>query len=63
MRKDAPNYWKNKYRELLEKHVRLGEAILQAIKNIEPKNKTKPPKTIALQMTKKAANKRLDNKN
>jgi hypothetical protein len=45
MRKGAPNYWKNKYRELLEKHVRLGEAILQAIKNIEPKKKTKPPKT------------------
>jgi len=41
MRKDAPNYWKNKYLQLLEKHVQLGEAILKAMENIEPKKKIK----------------------
>ena len=42
--KDNKDYWRNKYFELLEKHVRVGEAILKAMKNIEPKKKTKPSK-------------------
>jgi len=39
--KDNKNYWRDRYCELLEKHVRLGEAILKALENIQSKKKTK----------------------
>ena len=32
-------YWKNKYIQLLEKYMLLGEAILKAMKNIVPKKR------------------------
>jgi len=41
------DHWKNKYLQLLEKYTRLGEVILKALENIEPKKKVKPSKTPA----------------
>jgi hypothetical protein len=37
-------YWRDKYYELLEKHVQSGEAILKAMKNTASKKNTKPSK-------------------
>jgi len=38
------DYWKNKYLQLLEKHVQLEEAILKVMQQIAPQEKTKPSK-------------------
>ena len=45
--KDNKDYWRDKYLALLEKHTRLGEAILKALENIEPKKKSRCGKAIS----------------
>ena len=42
--KDNKNHWRDKYLLLLEKHTKLGEAILKALENIKAKKKTKTSK-------------------
>jgi hypothetical protein len=38
------NYWRDKFRELLEKHVALSERFLKEKKSTKIKNKSKPSK-------------------
>ncbi len=39
MRKDAPNYWKNKFIQLLEKHVGLTEEMIKLKQSLNKKSK------------------------
>ncbi len=43
MRRDEPNYWKNKFIQLLEKHVGLSEEMIKLKQSLR-KKKTKPTK-------------------